>query len=137
MRVFKLQFRTPGIFLDRETFKGKLYFEVDQRDGQGFVPVENTGILVLPEDRYRANAVVTDARFTSTIEVPTRDSQNAIYYMIVGEGTANAIDFRIVADQCPDCWDLFQETHQEDKILEPTNRKGRIIVGQGTIGNED
>lgn len=131
MRVYKLTFRTPGIFLDREVFKGQLYFEI-KKNGT-WMSVEQAGIQVVPEDRFRLNSVILEPKFT-TINVPTRDSQNVTYYMVVQDGAG--YEFRIVADQCPDCWDFFQDTDRQDQIIDLENRRGRIIVGQGFIGEQ-
>ena len=132
MRVYKLTFRTPGIFLDRDVFKGGLAFEVKREGEEGWIPFESAGILAIPEDKFTLNSVAVELRPVSTIEVPTRDKQNAIYYLVVPDGSYT--EYRIVADHCPDCWDLFQETGRVDQIIDTNNRRGRIIVGRGSFG---
>ena len=132
MRVYRLTFRTPGIFLDRDVFRGSLTFEV-RKDGETeWTSIESAGIVAIPEDKFTLNSVVMDLRPASTIDVPTRDKQNAIYYLVVPDGSYT--EYRIVADHCPDCWDLYQETGRADQIIDTNNRRGRIIVGKGSFG---
>lgn len=132
MRVYRLTFRTPGIFLDREVFKGNLTFEVRKDGEEEWKSVESAGILVIPEDKFTLNSVVVDLKPASVIDVPTRDKQNVTYYLVVPDSAY--VEYRIIADHCPDCWDLFQETGRADQIIDTNNRRGKIIVGKGSFG---
>lgn len=132
MRVYKLSFRTPGVFLDREgnNFKGNLEFEVE-KNGE-WVSAQEAGLQVISSSHFSDNIVLQTLPVTE-LDVPTRDEGIKVYYLLIQDN--DSWNFRLVATECPDCWDFFNEI-DPSKILEP-NRTGKIIVGEGTIPAED
>ena len=132
MRVYKLSFRTPGIFLDDQFIsrKGTLAFEVKKPNGD-WESVESAGIQVIPESKFKADSVVRELQ-TEAIAVPTRDAGTLTYYMLLGD--TEELDYRIKAKNCPDCWDFYKDTGRdtEEWILDGS-RRGWIVVGKGKI----
>lgn len=138
MRVFRLSLRTPGIFLDREgnEFKGALEFQLREHseapvdEGDWKTP-ENLGIMVtevVPLDFISENVPEVNK-----ISVPARDEGRKEFDIVIPDTAV--YDYRIVATNCPECWTLFEETGR-GVILDTGDRKGRIVVGNGTIGGE-
>lgn len=134
MRVFKLKFRTPGIFLDEQgnNFKGDLIFEVKKEGDTEWKSVEDYGIKVILEKNFKVNTITNIPEFVSTIsKVPKRDEGELNYEIVIPDN--DKYDYRIIATKCPDCYTLFRETHQVDRIIDTANPNGKIVVGQGTI----
>lgn len=134
MRVYKLSFRTPGIFLDEQgnNFKGTLVFEIRKPGETEWKSVEDYGIKVIPDANFRINSITDVPGFVDTInKVPKRDEGILKYEIVIPD--ADTYEYRIIATKCPDCYTLFNESGMEDRIEEPGNPNGRLIVGQGTI----
>lgn len=138
MRVFKVSFRTPGIFLDREgnEFRGSLEFELKPLDSadipENWKKPSDLGIKVIAHENFQVDTITPTLRI-GEITVPTRGDGTKDYEIIIPD-TAG-YEYRIVATKCPDCWDLFDEGTEEErnKIIDKGDRNGRIIVGKGYI----
>lgn len=135
MRVYKLSFRTPGIFLDEEgnNFTGNLTFEVETGEGI-WQEASEVGLQVIPADHFRPNTAVTTL-VTASIAVPKRNDGLREYYVLMEDD--QKYNFRIVADHCPDCFDFFRETGQGEERILDNDRNGRIVVGTGFFGTEE
>lgn len=133
MRVFRLNLRTPGIFLDREgnDFKGTLEFQMRiHREGENtddWKKPEELGIKVIGLDKVNS---VSTTLVLKELNVPTRDEGKREFDIIVPD--TDSYDYRILATNCPDCWNLFKEIKQGE-ILDSDDKRGRIVVGSGTI----
>lgn len=138
MRVFRLSLRTPGIFLDREgnDFKGTLEFQLRRHstapvdEGDWETP-ENLGIIVT--EVVVPDVVSENIPTVNKVVVPARDEGRKDFDIVIPDEVQ--YDYRIVATNCPECWTFFEETGR-GTILDSNNRKGRIIVGNGTIGGK-
>lgn len=136
MKVYKLTFRTPGIFLDDqfEAGKGKLYFEVrNSGTEEEFKPVEEFGVQMISEKNFKDPNSVVENLIVQEPEVPSRDDGKVTYYAILKED--QCLEYRIVAENCPDCWDFYRDSNKDSSWFIEGGRRGKILVGRGTFGN--
>ena len=88
---------------------------------------EELGIKVIGLDKVNS---VTTTLVLKELNVPTRDEGKREFDIIVPD--TDSYDYRILATNCPDCWNLFKEIKQGE-ILDSDDKRGRIVVGSGTI----
>lgn len=132
MRVYRLTFRTPGIFLDEEgnNFRGRIYLEL--KNGDDWVSPESLGIQVLPED-FPLNKVVGSYQ-TASLALPKRGDGTRIFNILLPDSVEEEPrKYRIVVEDCLDCYTLIEEGGYEGSILDSRH----IVVDTGTIPKQD
>lgn len=136
MRVYSVLFRTPGIFLDEDgnNFKGNLTFEL-LLNGTWTNINQVPGIKVIQDTNFQLNSFSSKLYTVENLKVPKRNEGILKYDFILQDDAS--YKYRIVADGCPECWDLFKENEgYQGEILDYDNRRGRIVVGSGIIGQQ-
>lgn len=139
MNVYKLTLKTPGIFLDKQgnpNFTGNLFFEINTQGDEWKNVNDLEGIAIISEDNFdELPAVVPEVRLEQSIEVPSGDEGTRIYYVAIPASyfdSTGVVNYRIVATGCVDCWEFFVDIGEPERV-DMSNKKGRIIVGEGKI----
>lgn len=124
--IFRLNFRTTGIYLDRQDWYQANNLILQFRDnGSSWVTLPKGSSKVKlsgsAETIYNVNPNWTDGasiESSSFAGIPPRGEDREIAILVPDVTRLDSLEYRVVGKNCIDCWEFYKNSDQSDRALD-------------------